>query len=364
MERLKVTIVGGGPAGAAAAFWLARAGVGATLYERFPQPRHRVDADLVARDALAWLAAMGVDMAALGAQRITRLGIVTAKGKREIALRFPVMALTRRALDGALLTHASAAGARVECGKHFRPDELPALGEDGKVLLAVGREPSDGAQGPLCYGKSYYRLAPSVRSALAGCVELVLFRGGFAVLQMVEREMASLLIARTSGAAPGGDDFTRRVAEVPHLVRRLEGAVALLDRPLFLPDAPLPLSAAGQRRTPPVDALTLGDCFCGGKARAARGLGAALHSGRLAARDILLGGGRYRRAMDRDTRTPAWLLPRAAAGLATLGARHDALPGCAPFAGRPALAVLERFGLIGRRALLRAGYPTDRTRVT
>ena len=66
-----VAIVGGGPAGAAAAIRLARAGVRVTLVERTRQVHDKVCGEFLGGTALDALGELGIDVAALGARPIS-----------------------------------------------------------------------------------------------------------------------------------------------------------------------------------------------------------------------------------------------------------------------------------------------------
>ncbi|MEA3047390.1 MAG: hypothetical protein QOJ53_1722, partial [Sphingomonadales bacterium] len=98
MRRTAALIVGGGPAGSAAAITLARAGVMPVLIERAPGERDLVCGGFLGWDALAALRSLGVDAAALGARPIARLRLVSAEDEVEAALPHPAAGLSRRTL--------------------------------------------------------------------------------------------------------------------------------------------------------------------------------------------------------------------------------------------------------------------------
>ncbi|HEX8513535.1 MAG TPA: FAD-dependent monooxygenase, partial [Allosphingosinicella sp.] len=76
MRRTAALIVGGGPAGSAAAIALARAGVEAELVERTEGPHDTVCGGFLGWDSLAALDRLGLDPAALGARPIRRLRLI------------------------------------------------------------------------------------------------------------------------------------------------------------------------------------------------------------------------------------------------------------------------------------------------
>jgi flavin-dependent dehydrogenase len=78
-------IIGGGPAGAAAAIVLAQAGCRATLIERNPGRADKVCGDFLSGEAVASLRALGVtmpDAVSIGALRLV-------KGNRQATTRLP-----------------------------------------------------------------------------------------------------------------------------------------------------------------------------------------------------------------------------------------------------------------------------------
>lgn len=146
----ETAIIGGGPAGAAAAIALARAGRPPLLLERDAAPREAVCGEFLGPDAAAALARLGLDLPSLGA--VPLRGLLLGAGRREASLDlpFPAWALPRRLLDGALRQAAAAAGARIAHGAHVRA-AVPVgagwhlrIGDGGsvaarRVLLATGK---------------------------------------------------------------------------------------------------------------------------------------------------------------------------------------------------------------------------------
>ena len=313
-------IVGGGPAGAAAAIWLARAGWPVTLWEKERHPAHKICGEFLSWEAQAYLADLGINVEALGAVPIDRVRLVTAARVSTGRLGFTARSLTRRTLDAALLEAASAAGVHVSRGvtaREILPDGRASAGLDQlgarHLLLATGKHNLRGAgrddAGTLNQQlgfKSYLRLAPAERAELTGHVELILFRGGYAGLQLVEREAANLcfLVDADRWKRCGGDFaalLADRAAEVPHLARRLAGAVPLLDRPLAISGVPYgflhrPAKAA------PEPFWRLGDQAAVVPSFTGDGMSFALHSARLASAAILTGAGQggYYRRLGRD----------------------------------------------------------------
>ena len=100
-------IIGGGPAGAAAAILLARAGRAVTLIERSAVAADKVCGDFLSAEAIEAIAG-----ARCGSRRPSRrrrsprFAWCTADRSRPRACRFPPLGLTRRVLDEALLRRA------------------------------------------------------------------------------------------------------------------------------------------------------------------------------------------------------------------------------------------------------------------
>ncbi len=254
----EAVIVGGGPAGAAAAILLANAGRDVTLIERNAAPADKVCGDFLSAEAIEAIAALGVDLTPLAPSPITIVRLVHKERIAETALPFPACGLTRRALDEALLRRAAEQGAavrrgyavrRIDCDAALTVD-VDALGRlpAASVFLATGKHDLHGlgrpgrAAGPVGF-KTYYRLADSERAALHGHVELILFAGGYAGLQCVEagQTVLCLVTGRDRLRACSGEWPTllaSLLTESPHLARRLHGAVAVLERPVAIAGLP------------------------------------------------------------------------------------------------------------------------------
>jgi flavin-dependent dehydrogenase len=227
--RAPALIVGGGPAGAAAALALARGGQRPRLLERTTGPHDTVCGAFVGWDAVAALRRIGVNPFALGAHPIHRLRLFGSG--REVETRLPRTAagLSRRCLDETLLDAARAAGAYVDRGRSVRaadPGARTVRTDDGEeiggeaLLLATGKHELRGAARPRDTSRDPVglrtALSPSkaLDSVLEGIIELHLFDGGYAGLLLQEDGCANLCISvqrwRLKGA--GG---------IPNLLRGL-----------------------------------------------------------------------------------------------------------------------------------------------
>ena len=283
-------IIGGGPAGASAAIRLARAGASVTLVERTAGPHDKVCGDFLGGPALAALADLGIDAAALGGAPISCVRLIAGTRLVEAPLPFPACGLSRRVLDEALLGVAAAAGAWVRRGEAVRG--LDAATGRRSLLLATGKHDLRGAARP-SHGrgavglKSYLVLAPDQAHALGGAVELVLLPDGYAGLQMVEAGRAALCVMRHQAG-----DTSRLLADLsaasPHLRRRLDGARSETERAMAVAGVPY-----GHLHDPspsdPSWLFRLGDQAAVIPSLAGEGIAIALGSGALAARCVMEG---------------------------------------------------------------------------
>jgi flavin-dependent dehydrogenase len=153
----KITVLGAGPAGLAAAITLVRAGRNVTVYETAAEVGHRFGGDLqglenwtTQEDAMESLQALGIttDFAFLPCHQVTAFDAYG--GRHQIKSNQPFLYLVERGpashtLDSAMLRQAQALGVEVCFNHHVDPD-LPADifaggpgADDGKVLaISVG----------------------------------------------------------------------------------------------------------------------------------------------------------------------------------------------------------------------------------
>lgn len=237
-------IVGGGPAGTAAAIRLAEGGIFAELIERQPIARDMVCGAFVGWDALAALERLGVDAAGLGARPIDRLRLVTTRRTAETALPKLAAGLSRRCLDAALLTRAEASGARVRRGATARGGDGRTIRLDtGEVIaaealfLATGKHelrglarpvPSHRGEGAVGLRTSFLPGLAAARE-LAGAIELHPFDGGYAGLLLQEDGSVNLCLSVAAARlrdAGGVEPLLQALGgEAPRLGERLADAV-------------------------------------------------------------------------------------------------------------------------------------------
>ena len=367
-----ILVIGGGVAGGAVAIALAQAGRQVVLLEREDGPHDKVCGEFLSREAVLYLNALGVDPRALGARTIDRLRLAAGGRVASIGLPFPALSLSRCALDAALLARAAAVGADVRTGA-----AVLGLGPDGsglqarlrqgatitagQVFLATGKHDlrgwprPPGAQGDLIGLKQHWRLDVRQTRDLAGHVELMLFSGGYAGLELVEGAKANLclLVQRERFAALGNrwEALLGAIrSECRLLDQRLAGAAPCGDRPLAVFAIPYGHVAAGG------DGLwRIGDQAAVIPSFSGDGMSIALHSARLAASWFLAGrtAAEYQRRMAADVRRPVRLATRVSllavnpAGRALIARGACRLPG--------AMAALAALTRVPERALRRTG---------
>jgi flavin-dependent dehydrogenase len=304
-------VIGGGPAGAALAARLARAGQPVTLIERETGPVDKVCGEFVSGEAARYLASLGVDLPSLGAVSITSVRLYDRSRVAVVRLPFPALSLSRRVLDEALLERARAAGANLRRGLKVsdlargRADWTATL-EDGsyvaagEAFLATGkhdlrsqRRPA-GLQNDLVAFKLHWRLAPTQAAELESHVELVMFEGGYAGLQPIEGGRANLCLlvrqGRLRALGQRWDNLLASIrAESPHLDARLAGGDPCWRRPLALSSIPY---GHVQRRSEGI--WRLGDQGAVIPSFSGDGMSIALHSAELAAATYLDGATRRR----------------------------------------------------------------------
>jgi menaquinone-9 beta-reductase len=306
--RWDAAVIGGGPAGAALATHLAKAGRSVVVFEKERCAHDKVCGEFMSQEGAHYLAALGLSAQSLGSLAIGHVRLVRRGQAPVQALPFEAHSLSRRVLDEALLARAADAGAVIERGARVKGLVRDAggwaihIGGSGTVLaaeafLATGKHdlkdwkrPS-GPQPDLIAFKAYWRLRPQEAAKLSGHVELILFPGGYAGLQPVEGGRANLcLLVRKSAFAQdygGWEELLEAMqASCPHLAQRLDKAERLLDKPLAI--AGLPYGHVARESG---GVWRLGDQAAVIPSFSGDGMSIALHSAKLAAEFYLRGEG-------------------------------------------------------------------------
>ncbi len=203
-------ILGGGPAGAAAAIGLARAGLPHLLIERTRETGDALCGGFLSWRTLDTLATLGIDAEALNPASITRVRVFARGRVVDARLPRPAKGVSRHRLDTLMLGQATALGARVERGVAARAvDGRSVRLADGAVFgppalfLATGKHDVRGAARPAGASGDDPALglrvrlgpAPGLSKLVGDAIELHLFDRGYAGLVLQEDGTANLCLA-------------------------------------------------------------------------------------------------------------------------------------------------------------------------
>ncbi|VVT12850.1 NAD(P)/FAD-dependent oxidoreductase [Erythrobacter sp. EC-HK427] len=209
-------ILGAGPAGCAAAITLRARGVDCTLIDR-----DATVGDPLCGGFLSWRTAeqldtLGIDIARLGAHKVSTLRLFAGQDMREVALPHRAYGLSRHALDSEMRRIALAQGAR------FIADTIKGLGEgyamgaqeeyhSRSIFLATGKHDLRGHSRPRTAKDTTVGIrlrlpaSPARDRLLGGAIELHLFPGGYVGIVLQEGGSANICLAvRKSALACAG----------------------------------------------------------------------------------------------------------------------------------------------------------------
>lgn len=353
MRRTPALIVGGGPAGAAAAIVLGRAGLEPELIERSIGPDNKVCGGFLSADALSMLSRLAIDPEALGAHPIRKLRLVSGTEQATMTLPFAAAGLSRRTLDSALLDAAASAGARIRRGASASMAYPPSLvvrtrGDEliqcEALFLATGKHELRGSarRGVRAFVPSVGLRAELPRrasrdQALGGLVELHLFDDGYAGLLLQEDGSCNLCLsvsaARMARAGNPQALVSTILAEAPLLAERIASDLPETWQSI----AGVPYGWSTQET--PLGVFRVGDQSGVIASLAGDGLGLALASGLSAASAFLSDGPAvapgWQRRFRRSIRLPLGLseLLRVAAGRSLPRKALMALAGHVPWIG-------------------------------
>ncbi len=213
-----VVIVGGGPAGSATAWMLARAGLAVVLLDRARFPREKPCAEYVSPQASRILAEMGVleRVEAAGAAQLAGMVVRAPSGawfRGDFAadhgfrgFRDRGLALPRPTFDTVLLRAAEAAGARVVEG--LQVTHLPrdgagrVIGVNARTVAEEGVDGAEGAPAGRAVGGPSWTIRAAVVVGADGLRSVVARRLGVARSARWPRRLA--LVTRYRGVAGMG----------------------------------------------------------------------------------------------------------------------------------------------------------------
>lgn len=239
-------IIGGGPAGAAAAIALTEAGVQATLYERQSHIGDAICGGFLSWRTLAQIEALGVTQDSLGGAKATHLSLFLGNRHWSMALPAPAMGLSRQRLDTLLLARAEQCGADIQRGVSVQmADEWRITLDSGDsievdtLFLATGKyelrgltRPRDAAGDDPELGLRM-RLPPcAALDALVGeAIEIHLFDRGYLGINRQEDGSANACMAvRKSRLIEAGSPialFTQLADASPAIAARLDSAASM-----------------------------------------------------------------------------------------------------------------------------------------
>ena len=209
MRRTPALIIGGGPAGAAAAITLAHAGTAHVLLERSRETVDTLCGGFLSWQTLGTLARLGIPADSLNVRRIHQARVFAGARMAVADLPRPALAVSRLRLDRLLLAAAADAGSPVERGvtvsaiaEHVRLADGTELSCDA-LLLASGKHDVRGLARPASARGNDPALglrlrldaSPALTRLIGDTIELHLFSHGYAGLVLQEDGSANLCLA-------------------------------------------------------------------------------------------------------------------------------------------------------------------------
>ena len=331
----ETVIIGGGPAGAAAAIKLSRQGMPVRLLERKPGPHHKVCGEFISYEAAQHLEELGVDLAALGAEPIRHVRFYNGENELTFDLPFTAWSLSRRLLDSALIEQAERVGANVALGtavrRLFRTDDgwklvsrnQSSVGQASTefsaktVFLASGKHELrnwkrnvKASHGRNLIGfKMHFSPNTLDQDQWRNTVEIHLFNGGYAGLEPIEEGRINLcflvsqdIYKACGGHWPGALDWLSNTSS--HMKQRLATLTPVWCEPLAVSGTPYGYIHSPNDSVP--NLFSLGDQAAVIPSFAGDGIAIALHTASLATHVHACGGDSktYQRLAFKDLTQP------------------------------------------------------------
>lgn len=320
-------VIGGGPAGSAAAIELARGGREVCLLERKQGAHDKVCGEFVSWEAAHYLQRLGIDLPAMGAEPIRAVRLYNGKQILQNDLPFRAWSVSRCRLDARLLQQAEREGVSLRHWVAVK-DVLRTNGAwlvatrqgeqlcthslflaNGKHELRGWRRREAGRTPDLIAFKMHLRLHGVQQQKIRENVELFLFDDGYAGLEPIEEGRANLcLVISRDTYHDCNNSWLALLAQLgsvsPVLETRLADAECLWPQPLAVYGTPYGYIFRPDSGGPGL--FRLGDQMAVIPSFAGDGIAIALHSGVLAAGVHLSGGGStdYHRQARRDFAAP------------------------------------------------------------
>jgi menaquinone-9 beta-reductase len=301
MRRQDPLIIGGGPAGSAAAIALARAGAKPVIYERLPQTGDAICGGFLSWETLEKLETLGVH--GLEGHPIADVRLFAGTRRAEARLPSLGVGVSRHRLDTIMQRVAVESGAAIERGVAVREITGNSLKigdnmiEAGSIFVATGKHGLRGAARPKIEStdptlglRIKFGPHPQLRALVQFAIELHMFDRGYAGLLLQEDGRANLCLAvrksRFAEADGKPETLLRQWAnECPALGERLAFADAMPDA-----DAIASVPYGWRATETQTGVFRLGDQAACIPSLAGEGIGIAIASG-MAAADAWMRGG-------------------------------------------------------------------------
>ncbi len=258
MKTYDAIIVGAGLAGSATAIHLAKANKCVLIIEKEKEAHHKVCGEFLSAEAETYLSNLDINLQKIGAKKINNLRLIHGAKSISTKLPFEAFSLPRFILDEALLQKAVEVGAEVKRGVtvgnihreggcwHVSAGSFSAKSK--ALFLANGKHEIKGWQRSVnpkqvendyIGFKMHYLVTPEKAKLLSDFTEIILFKGGYAGLQLVAKNTANLCLvvkkSRFFECGKNWEDLLNKICiETPHLTNILENAKSCWDKPLTI----------------------------------------------------------------------------------------------------------------------------------
>jgi flavin-dependent dehydrogenase len=304
MRRTPALILGGGPAGAAAAIMLARAGSPHLLVERSRETGDALCGGFLSWRTLSTLQRLGIDPDQLNLDNVTRVRLFTHNRMAEVRLPRAAKGVSRHRLDTMLLAEAARRGSIIERGVVAKSaaDGVVSFGDGNDIaadalFLATGKYDLRGLARPAEARGADPSLgirvrlgpAPGLTTLVGDAIELHMIDRGYAGLVMQEDGSCNLCMAVHRSRLNEAGDPEKLLITIGHEVPALGDRLAFrrADAPI---DAIANVPYGWRLKTGTVGLFRLGDQAGVIPSLAGEGMGIAIASGVRAAQAYLAEG--------------------------------------------------------------------------